>query len=68
MLTFRPGDLVEFTSLCSAHVWQAVILGFCFKDKTVAIVTDDSGRPPRPVSVGRLRRGTITYTHKGYSA
>lgn len=67
-MTLQAGDLVEFTSLCSAHVWQAVILGFCFKDRTVAIVTDDSGRPPRPVSVGRLRRGTITYTHSGYSA
>lgn len=57
MLTFKAGDSVEYKSLCSAHVWRGIIVGFCFKSRDVAICTDETGLPPRPVSIDRLRPG-----------
>lgn len=67
MVSFKAGDSVEYTSLCSAHVWHGIIVGFCFKTRDVAICTDQTGLSPRPVGVQRLRHSAVTYGHTGSS-
>lgn len=53
MTAFHVGDYVMFQSHSSLRVWYGQIVGFCFK-RQVAICTDGTGLPTRPVSIGRL--------------
>lgn len=68
MSTFRAGDEVQYTSLCSETVFYGKIVGFYGKNLDMALCTDQTGLTPRPVGVDRLRRNLTPNTHKGRAA
>lgn len=63
-----PGDHVEFRSTFSGRIYRGQIEGFLDKDQTMAMVTDKTGRPSRPVSTRRLQRLPPSYAYHGRAA
>lgn len=63
----KTGDAVEWRSLTSDFVFRGVIEGFYGKGH-VAFCTDQTGRPSRPVSVGRLQPSKGHWFSQGRAA
>lgn len=65
MKGFCAGDYILFQSQFeTGRVWYGQIVGFCYKGE-IAICTDGTGLPPRPVKSKRLFRdpqGPSRYT------
>lgn len=62
------GDHVEFRSTFSDRIYRGRVEGFLGKDFGMAMVTDQTGLPSRPVSVSRLQRIPYSYVHHGRAA